>query len=279
MVRLLLRESEKVIAKIEVEFDQELELQFPGTAEQKKFEIANKHQAFKNNLFTRRKKKWSKFNERGKKENIKNKTSNEQSKKSSQQINKTDGLSTPFLQNQSSLFIDNDNITISNRRDNANITINEMLNSANKSWITDNRISRRRKKTFAQEVIEGNKKIGNGSTGSEDLENVDIFVKSVSKCKNKEGSKERKVTDLSDIYNNLIQGEQSNFSRSPNSPPLVFTDTSSSNNATSSDVRSGIVSEDLCLNTQDEEFLNILEELQCPRDDRGRNSFCLTTEK
>ena len=64
LVRLLLRESEKVIAKIEVEFDleievefdQELELQFPGTAEQKKFEIANKHQAFKNNLFTRRKK-------------------------------------------------------------------------------------------------------------------------------------------------------------------------------------------------------------------------------
>ena len=111
------------------------------------------------------------------------------------------------------------------------------------------------------------------------MENVDIFVKSVSKCKNKEGSKERKVTDLSDIYNNLIQGEQSNFSRSPNSPPLVCTDTSLSNNATSSDVRSGIVSEDLCLNTQDEEILNILEELQCPRDDRGRNSFCSTTEK
>ena len=57
LVRLLLRESEKVIAKIEVELDQELELQFPGTAEQKKFEIANKHQAFKNNLFTTRKKK------------------------------------------------------------------------------------------------------------------------------------------------------------------------------------------------------------------------------
>ena len=254
LVRLLLRESEKVIAKIEVEFDQELEFQFPGTAEQKKFEIANKHQAFKNNLFTKRKKKWSKFNEREKTENIKNKTSNEQSKKSSQQINKTDGLSTPFLQNQSSLFIDNDNITISNRRDNANITINETLNSANKPWITDNRISRARKKTFAQAVIEGNKKIDNGSTGSEDLENVDIFVKSVSKCKIKEGSKERKVTDLSDIYNNLIQGEQSNFSRSPNSPPLVCTDTSSSNNATSSDVSGGIVSEDLCLNTQDERF-------------------------
>ena len=72
---------------------EKLELQFPGTAEQKKFEIANKHQAFKNNLFTRRKKKWSKFNECEKKENIKNKTSNEQSKKSSQQINKTGGLS------------------------------------------------------------------------------------------------------------------------------------------------------------------------------------------
>ena len=45
-----------------------------------------------------------------------------------------------------------------------------MVNRANKSWITDNRISRRRKKTFAQAVIEGNNKIDNGSTGSEDLE-------------------------------------------------------------------------------------------------------------
>ena len=61
LVKLLLKESENIIASIEVEFDQRLQLQYPESAQEKKSEIVNKHQSFKNKFNRRRKKKWAKF--------------------------------------------------------------------------------------------------------------------------------------------------------------------------------------------------------------------------
>ena len=66
LVKLLLAESKKVITSTEIEFDQQLEWQYPDSAEQKKVEIVTRHQSYRNRLSQKRKKKWSKFSTQNK---------------------------------------------------------------------------------------------------------------------------------------------------------------------------------------------------------------------
>ena len=68
--------------------------------------------------------------------------------------------------------------------------------------------------------------------------------------------------NFSAIYKDLLFSEQINFSGKVLAPPVLNTDTSASHNASSSSIRSTCASTDLTLDTQDEEILNILEELQ-----------------
>ena len=138
------------------------------------------------------------------------------------------------------------------------------------SWITNIRI-RRQKKTFAEVVIEGKKSEVNGTTQSE-LGNINMLVENTSIGRSSiEGCKEVKAINFSDIYKELLHDEPSNSSQIPNSPPKVCADTSSSHNATCSNVRSSNVSQDFCFNTQDKEILDILEELQCSEHESDRN--------
>ena len=65
-----------------------------------------------------------------------------------------------------------------------------------------------------------------------------------------------------DIYKDLLFSEQSNSSGMVSVPPVFNTDTSISHNASNSSNRSTCASADLSLDTQLEEILNILEELQ-----------------
>ena len=53
-----------------MEFDQKLQLQYPESAQEKKSEIVNKHQSFKNKFNRRRKKKWAKFPSNKRKKNL-----------------------------------------------------------------------------------------------------------------------------------------------------------------------------------------------------------------
>ena len=65
-----------------------------------------------------------------------------------------------------------------------------------------------------------------------------------------------------DIYKDQLFSEQSNSSGMVSAPPVFNTDKSISHNASNSSIRSTCASADLSLDTQDEETLNILEELQ-----------------
>ena len=60
----------------------------------------------------------------------------------------------------------------------------------------------------------------------------------------------------------LLFSEQINSSGMVSAPHVVNTDTSTSHNASNSSIRSTCASADLSLDTQNEEILNILEELQ-----------------
>ena len=64
------------------------------------------------------------------------------------------------------------------------------------------------------------------------------------------------------IYKDLLFSEQSNSLGMVLAPTLLNTDTSTSHNASNSSTRSTCASADLSLDTQDEEILNILEQLQ-----------------
>ena len=86
-------------------------------------------------------------------------------------------------------------------------------------------------------------------------------------------SDRKKSLSFSDIYKNVLEGEQTNSSRVPLSPPKISPDTSTLGNATSSSCRSN-ASEDIFFNTQGNEILGILEELQCSANVSVNNLFC-----
>ena len=86
-------------------------------------------------------------------------------------------------------------------------------------------------------------------------------------------SDRKKSLSFSDFYKNVLEGEQTNSSRVPLSPPKISSDTSTLGNATSSSCRSN-ASEDISFNTQDNEILGILEELQCSANVSVNNLFC-----
>ena len=153
---------------------------------------------------------------------------------------------------------------------------NNLSDATNKSatkmkelWITDNWISRK-KKTFAQIVTDGNKDVENRSIQNIVKKKIELTTEFLpDKCL----SDRKKSLSFSDIYKNLLEGEQTNSSRVPLSPPKICTDTSTLGNATSSSCRSN-ASEDISFNTQDNEILGILEELQCSANVSVNNLFC-----
>ena len=100
------------------------------------------------------------------------------------------------------------------------------------SWITDNRV-RRKKKTFAQIVIEGNenKKFNSVERNIEPEKNAsftieDMVVNPMVKSKDD--------INFADIYKNLLDTEQNSSSQVFLSPPKICAGSSSSDNATNS---------------------------------------------
>ena len=121
------------------------------------------------------------------------------------------------------------------------------------SWITDNRV-RRKKKTFAQIVVEGNenKKFNSVERNIEPEKNVSFTTKDMVVNPT---VKSKDDINFADIYKNLLETEQNSSSQAFLSPPKICADSSSSDNATNSSCcRRNTFSEEISFNTQDSEI-------------------------
>ena len=258
LVKLLLTESEKVITSIEIEFDQQLDGQYPNSAEEKKVEIVTRHQSYRNRLSQKRKKKWSKFSTQSKTKISKNLTSEQQPNKSTERVNVQEEIS---VKDQDQQLLINHNITKLIDSNISRYSSKETSTGMKDSWITDNRV-RRKKKTFAQMVVEGNenKKFNSVERNIEPEKNVsftteDMVVNPTVKSKD---------DNFADIYKNLLETKQNSSSQAFLSPPKICPDSSSSDNAANSSCcRRNTFFEEISFNTQDSQILGILEELQC----------------
>ena len=127
--------SEKVITSIEIEFDQQLEQQYPDSTEQKKVEIVTRHQSYRNRLSQKRKKKWSKFSTQNKTKISKNVTSEQQPNKSTERVNVQEEIS---VKDQDQQLLINHNITKLIDSNISRYSSNETSTGMKDSWITDN---------------------------------------------------------------------------------------------------------------------------------------------
>ena len=119
------------------------------------------------------------------------------------------------------------------------------------------------KEVFGNKVKETRKKVVSDKERSAGVRENVSCVNTVMDCNEKNSSNFGKLEpNFSAIYKDLLFSEQSNSSGMVSAPPALNTETSASHNASNNSIRSTCASADLSLDTQDEEILNILEELQ-----------------
>ena len=139
------------------------------------------------------------------------------------------------------------------------------------SFATDNRKKKKKRKTypealkevFGNEVKETREKVVSDKERNAGTRENAFCVDTVMDCNEYNSSEFGKLKPIfSAIYKDLLFSEQISSSRMVSAPPVLNTDTSTSHNAHNSSIRSTCASTDLSLDTQDQEILNILEELQ-----------------
>ena len=226
IVELLLYEAEKVIAKIQVEIQEEVNEQNPEKFERRYAELERQHSHFQRKLDQRRRKKWKKVKER----NIKNHEKNNilastginssssiiQSKVVNKTRNETINNSLFQAGASDSIQLKKGNVSFSQLERTATEKLRNsgdgFSNFANarlkvdETFITDNRIARKNKKSYAEAV-----RYDNTST-----------------CAN--------TTDLSKIYCELLTCEKSNSSNSGTYPPDVCTNSAEDSNSSNSQI-------------------------------------------
>ena len=146
--------------------------------------------------------------------------------------------------------------------------------------VTDNRKQRQKRKTYAEalkEAFRNSMKETREARVSDKERNTGIcdnvtYVNKAMDCNKEEDTSEfdKSKPNFLEIYKDLLISEQINSSGMLSTPPVLNTDTSASNNASSSIIKSTCVSTDLSLDTHDKEVLSILEELQCSAQTIGR---------
>ena len=297
LIELLLYESSKVVAKLEVDLSNGIRELYPDSYEDKRLEMERKEDVYSKNLEKTRLKKW--------------KTLTESNSTFSKEIKEVEF-------NKSKNVIHNNTFIQRNSLEDS-LSVEESTNKAR--FITDNRISTRKKKKAYAEVVEsGNSSINEGkkcgknctiqrqdALGRKDAfeaastptktcdkpllnENVpqcvDILNKTVvDPLLDKEllvASKDSNIrvidktslqvgksfVDFEAIKRDLFSGE--NSFKISNKPPVVCTDTSvvqkNYDVNTSSDIR--------LTSTQDMELLEILEELQNSNEIISSDSSC-----
>ena len=138
-------------------------------------------------------------------------------------------------------------------------------------FVTDSRKQREKRKTYPEALKEafGNKVketrekvVSDKERNAGIRENVSWFNTVMDFNENNSSEFGELKPIFSAIYKDLLFSEQISSSRMVSAPPVLNTDTSTSHNAHNSSIRSTCASADFSLDTQDEEILNILEELQ-----------------
>ena len=237
LVELLLYESSKVVAKLEIDFNKELLNRHPNDYKEKHIYLSKKHKGHKNELEKQRLKKWNKIEEKPPKDHTNSvkttdNNANSYSTKSHHQEEQGSGYNDGAM-------------PLKDEDKNTAIKADQMKRFNN---ITDNCVLRKRKqKTYAE------------ATQSVIVESkiVDISP-NVEKVDAESG---KRSFDLEAIKKNLLSAEGSKFSKVSNTPPNICVDTSLSHNS-SDFVPETTETESVLLSTQDMEVLEILEELE-----------------
>ena len=134
LIELLLYESSKVVAKLEIDLSNGIRELYPDSCENKRLEMERKEEIYSKNLEKRRLNKWK---------NLREGNSTFSKKIKEVELNKSK------------------NVTIQRNRHEDSLDVEESTN--NSGFITDNRISRRKKKKTYAEVVEyGNTNINEG---------------------------------------------------------------------------------------------------------------------
>ena len=235
LVKLLLKESENVIAKIDTEIEIELQKGGELSQEVKREELEQRNVQLKNHLQHRRVKKWNKIKDELHKENKTKESITSTSKQKEgairdedQENNKTVSLLKEFQKNDPILI-------------NETIDCN-LVNGLCVDNVTDNRRYRKKaSKTYA-EVVSGTPNATDSNVEMKDTKTNEV------PHKDKEG------INLTSIFENRLR-DNSSIPQETLSPPKICTDTSLSGNT------SNVLCTSENLDNQDFEFLNILEDL------------------
>ena len=229
-----LTESDNVIAKIEIEFNQELKKQYPDRTDVNKLQIMEKDQGYKKKLAMRQKSILVKFMEGERKLKLRE----EMELRNNIEKSVNDKIYTP---------VQNENLTKKEEsKDKMNLTDTENDGENHKkfNWVADNHEQRKKKKYYAEVLQTGYEKEGTFVV----KQDINAVMNSATKDIYTVG----KVTPhLSKIYEDLLKSEQNSSSLMVNLPPPICTDISTSK----------VVKSDVCLDEYDKEILSILEDL------------------
>ena len=263
LVKLLLAESSKVVEKVELNIDQELKRVYPNSYEAERLQLNEKHQKFQKSLDKRRAKQWNNIKSKESMSSVKEvyvKNKREKIEIGGTEVYKNNETNVvrPIKDNiekiTETLASSTKEVSDKNITEKVKIEGKEVLESIeldvvdfvknNLGNITDNRVYRKKKKMkFFSDVVKS--EMPSTSTT--------------------EGEKNGKtVIDLRNIQSMLLRDEDLNSSRIQNSPPKICTDTSMSVNSSNNyEVSTNVEAE--VFSTQDQEFLDILEEIQNPK--------------
>ena len=250
LVQLLLVESDKIIAKIDLEIQSHIKEHHPNNYHHEYGLIQKKHNNYKKELSKRRNKKWKKFKEK----------QTSESKKLESKGELTKSLSDTSL----CLLIKKEEFStskVTERNESADIALESLAKN-----VTDNRAFKKKKSKQQRKV--------NIDTGKETDSDKTLLTDADRVKKPTE-----QVVDLSEIYSDLLAGENRS-SKMDTSPPNLCTNSAHISNDSGSP--NGEKNEPLFC-TQDKEILSILEELEqvqstnITNSDRISGYFCSDT--
>ena len=237
LVELLLVESEKVIAKIEIDINNQLNEEYSTDASKKRAELERRNQNYRRELQQRRRNKWKIFNTKYQKSDRSRIQMAEQNpnevktpSKNTQELKLTSGIENhvncvSFFENKALKFEKQEQMSIDNM------------------WITDNREEQKKKRSYAEvtrncEEVKVNDS-GEAKTWS-NQQRVNIL-----------GNDKFGNVNFSDIYQDLLRDEKNNSSRIV-SPPKICVNTSYSCNNSNQAIS---INTSTFLDSQDQDIL------------------------
>ena len=253
LVELLLVESEKVVAKIEIDINNQLNEKYSTDTSKKREELERRSQNYRRELRKCRRNKWKKIKTKYQKSDRSRIQKVPQTAEQNPNKVKTPSKNTEELKLTSG--IENHVNCVSFYENKALKLEKQEQMSIDNMWITDNREERKKKRSYA-EVTRNREEVKVNDSGEEkswsNQQQVNIL-----------GNDKFGNVNFSEIYQDLLKDEKSNSSRIV-SPPKICVNTSSSCN-NSNQAKS--INTSVFLDSQDQDILKILEELQFTGED------------